>query len=417
MSNTTQQTTATKHDGGFDDITRAMATPEFRQNPYALYERLRREHPVYRSSQGIWYLTRYPDVDAALRNPQLSRDRERILRWQAQLGLTEDDRKLQQPLSQSMLTAEPPDHTRLRNLLNKAFTARRVEALRPWIETMVDQLLDTAVAAGPSMDLMAALADPLPVMVICELLGVPDADRHQIGEWSRQFIDQASFAPTREALQSYAHVLCAFEDYLRELVRCRRAHPGDDLVSALVAMQERGDRLTEDELLGTCFLLLVAGHVTTVNLIGNGTLALLRHPDQVRRMQDDQALISSAIEELLRYDSPIQMTLWIVVGTMEIGGQTLRDGDAVFPVLGAANRDPERFADPDQLDLARTDNRHLSFASGPHFCLGAQLARLEGRVAIGALMRRLPGLRLDTDTVQWRPNSRLRGLVSLPVTY
>jgi cytochrome P450 len=417
MSDTTQQTTAIKYDAGFDEIIAAMASPEFRQNPYDLYRRLRREYPVYRSSQRAWYLTRYADVDGALRNPQLSRDRERILRWQAQLGLTKEDSELQQSLSQSMLNADPPDHTRLRNLVNQAFTPRRVEALRPWIETMVDQLLDTAVAAGPSIDLIAALAEPLPVMVICELLGVPDADRHHISEWTQQFIDQASYAPTREALQHSAQVLCAFEDYLRELIRRRRAHPGDDLISALVTMQERGDHLTEDELLGTCFLLLVAGHVTTVNLIGNGTLALLRHPDQARRLRDDHILISSAVEELLRYDSPIQMTLWIVVGTMEIGGQTLRDGDAVFPVLGAANRDPERFADPDQLDIARADNRHLTFASGPHFCLGSSLARIDGQIAIGTLMRRLPRLQLDTDTVQWRPNSRLRGLVSLPVTY
>jgi cytochrome P450 len=254
MSDTTQQTTAIKYDAGFDEIIAAMASPEFRQNPYDLYRRLRREYPVYRSSQGAWYLTRYADVDGALRNPQLSRDRERILRWQAQLGLTKEDSELQQSLSQSMLNADPPDHTRLRNLVNQAFTPRRVEALRPWIETMVDQLLDTAVAAGPSMDLIAALAEPLPVMVICELLGVPDADRHHISEWTQQFIDQASYAPTREALQHSAQVLCAFEDYLRELIRRRRAHPGDDLISALVTMQERGDHLTEDELLGTCFL-------------------------------------------------------------------------------------------------------------------------------------------------------------------
>ncbi len=417
MPKITQQTTATKYDSGFDDITQAMATPEFRQNPYALYERLRRERPVYRSSQGAWYLTRYADVDGVLRNQHMSRDRERFVRWQAQLGLTEEDSGLQQPLSQSMLNTDPPAHTRLRKLVNKAFTARRVEALRPRIETIADHLLDTAVAAGPSMDLMAALAKPLPVIVICELLGVPEADHHQIGEWSRQFIDQSSYAPTRDALQSYTQVLRAFEDYLRKLVRVRRAHPRDDLISALVTMQHGGDRLTEDELLGTCFLLLVAGHETTVNLIGNGTLALLRHPDQVRQLHNDPALISSAIEELLRYDSSIQITVCFVVGTTEIAGQTLRDGDVVFPVLGAANRDPAQFPDPDRLNLARADNRHISFANGPHFCLGAPLARLEGSVAIGTLMRRLPGLRLDTDTVQWRPNSRLRGLVSLPVVY
>lgn len=417
MSSNTQQTTATNYDGGFDDITHAMASPAFRQNPYALFEQMRREHPVYRSSQGAWYLTRYADVDTTLRNPHMSRDRERIARWQAQLGLTPEDNSLQQPLSQSMLTTDPPNHTRLRQLVNKAFTARRVEALRPRIETIVDELLDAAVAAGPSMDLMPALAKPLPVMVICELLGVPETDHQRIAEWSREFIDQASYVPTRESLQRYAPVVRAFEDYLRELIRCRSAQPRDDLITALITMQHCGDRLTEDELLGTCFLLLLAGHETTVNLIGNGMLALLRHPDQIRRLRDDSSLISSTIEELLRYDSPFQMTMCFAVGKVEIGGQTVHDGDVLFPILGAANRDPAQFLDPDRLDIARADNRHLSFANGPHFCLGAPLARLEGKIAIGRLVRRLPDLRLDTDIVQWRPNPRLRGLVSLPVVY
>ncbi|MGH3941027.1 MAG: cytochrome P450 [Pseudonocardiaceae bacterium] len=418
MSSTTGRLGTVKHECSFDEITREMMTPEFRQDPYALWARLRREYPIYRSPEGVWYVTRYADVDAALRDLRLSKDRKRMRRWFAQAGTEELGRsQAQERLGLSMLHTDPPDHTRLRKLVNVAFTARRVQGLRPRIETMVDELLDTAVAAGPPTDLMAALAYPLPLTIICELVGVPLSDGERIMEWSRQLVNHTEGAPTPEVFQRVEQAAEEFVDYLQSLVRKRRAEPVDDILSALIAIQESGDHLTDDELLSTCYMLLVAGHETTANLIGNGMLALLRHPDQLRRLQQDPTLIRPAVEELLRYDSSVQRVTRIVVGQVRIGGQTLDDGEFVSLVLAAANRDPDQFPDPDRLDLGRADNRHLSFGSGPHFCLGARLARLESEIAIGALVRRMPALRLDTDAIEWRPKPALRGLERLIVAY
>jgi cytochrome P450 len=417
MSKTTEQRVIVEDDSSVDEITREMATLKFRQDPYPMYARMRREHPVYRSSRGIWYLTRYADVDAALRDVRLSKDRERMRRWYAQRNGTDAVGRLQERLGRSMLHADPPDHTRLRKPVSKAFTARQVNGLRPRIEEIADELLGVALAVGPTMDVITALAYPLSITVICELLGVPLSDRARIRAWSRQLVNQSEVVHTVETIQRIERAVEEFVDYLTNLARKRRAEPADDLMSALVAVQDCGDRFTDDELISTCFLLLVAGHETTINLVGNSMLALLRHPGQLRRLRQDPALIRSAIEELLRYDGTVQITTRIVKGEVEIDGQTLSDGEAVFPVLGAANRDPDQFADPDRLDLGRIDNRHLSLSNGPHFCLGAPLARLEGEIAIGTLVRRLPRLRLDTDTLEWRPSPGLRGLEALPVAY
>jgi cytochrome P450 len=412
MSSAPQQPAVVEHEGDLDAIIQAMATPEFRQDPYPLYAQMRREHPVYRSSQGIWYLTRYADVETALHDLRLSNDRERMTRALApRQGAMERLSKLTQRLGRVMTNTDPPDHIRLRKLVNKAFTTRRVQGLRPRIQAIVDELLDAAVAAGPTMDLIATLAYPLPTTVICELFGIPHHDRERVKVWFRQLTN-----PT-EGFERVELTVEQFEDYLAGLIRRRRAEPADDIISALVTPQERGDQLTDEELLSTCFVLLTAGGETTTNLIGNGTLALLRHPDQLRRLQQDPTLIRPAIDELVRYDTPTQIIIRVVAGTAEIGGQTLDDGDLVYLVLAATNRDPDRFADPDQLDLGRSNNRHLSFGTGPHFCLGAPLARLEGEVAIGTLVRRLPALRLDTGTVEWRPNPMLRGPACLPVAY
>lgn len=417
MPDATEQPAAVEYDGGLDEINRAMATPEFHQDPYPLYKRIHQNYPVYRSSDGIWYLTRYGDVDAALRNTRLSKDHMRMRRWHAQQTGREDPGRLWDRFGRSMLHADPPEHIRLRKLANKAFTARRTEDLRPRIVAIVDDLLDAAVAAGPTMELIAAFADPLPVTVICELFGVPPGDRDRVRTWSRQLVNQAKTVPAPDALQRIEQAADEFEEYLRDLIKKRRAEPANDILSALVAAADSSDQLTENELVSTCYLLLVTGHETTVNMIGNGTLALLRHPDQLRRLQQDPTLIRSAVEELLRYDSPVQRVTRIVVGQAEIGGQTLSDGEFVSPVLAAANRDPDCFPDPDRLDLGRTNKRHLSFGNGPHFCLGAPLARLESEVAIGALARRLPALRLATETVTWRPKPAFRGLEALPLAY
>jgi cytochrome P450 len=400
----------------FDEVFQQLQTPQFRHDPYLLYARMRRETPVYRSSQGVWYLTRYVDVDAVMFNPALSSDRERMIRAMQAEGAAAArvGRLLVRQGGQTMLTADPPDHIRLRKLAVMAFTARRVRGLRPRIEAIADELLDAAVAAGSTMDLIAALAFPLPITVISELLGVPHADRGRIRAWSRQLFDSLV---TPEGIELTEQASQALDAYMRDLIRRRRGEPGDDLLSGLVTAQEGNDRLSEDELTATCVLLLLAGHETTVNLIGNGMLALLHHPDERRRLRDDPSLVRSAVEELLRYDSPVQAVQRVVVGQVNIDGVRLGDGERVFAMLGAANRDPDRFVDPDRLDVGRADNRHLSFGNGPHFCLGAPLARLEGQIAISALVRRLPRLRLDTDVIQWRPNPLLRGLATLPIAY
>jgi cytochrome P450 len=302
-------------------------------------------------------------------------------------------------------------------LVSKAFDTRRIQALAPRIETIVAELLDAAVTAGPAFDLIAQLAYPLPIIVICELLGVPATDRLRIREWTQTLTDTRQLMPGEAELERIGQAVDAFEEYLLHLADLRRREPCDDLLSALVVATDRGDRLSERELLSTCFLLLVAGHDTTINLIGNGALALLRHPDQLQRLQRYPRLTRLAIEELLRFDSPIQMAFRLVAGTVELGGHVLKEGEAVAPILGAANRDPDRFEDPDRLDLTRPVPRHLSFGEGPHFCLGAPLARLEGEIAIRALFQRLPNLRLESDNLEWRPNPNFRGLVSLPVWY
>ncbi len=415
MQSAARQPAVVEHAGDFDPIIEAMTTLEFRHDPYPLYARMRREHPVYRSAKGIWYVTPYADVETALHDLRLSNDRDRMTRaLGARQGAMERLSRLTRRLGRVMTNTDPPDHTCLRKLVNKAFSARRVQGLRPRIQAIVNELLDAAVAAGRTMDLIAALASPLPSTVICELLGIPRSDQGRVIAWSHQLEDPTSTGLTPEGVEVIIEEL---QDYLGDLIRIRRAEPGDDLVSALVEVEERGDRLSQDELLSACFVLFASGHETVMDLIGNGTLALLRHPDQLRRLHEDPTLIRSAIEELLRYDSPNQMVIRVVAEAVEIAGQTLEDGDLVYLVLGAANRDPDRFGDPDRLDLRRPDNRHLSFGNGVHFCLAAPLARLEGEVAIGTLVRRLPALRLDTGTVEWRPNPALRGPACLPVAY
>lgn len=410
----TQRPEAERYDA-FDEIARAMATPEFFQDRYPLYGRMRREHPVYRSVEGIWYVTRYADVEAALRDPRLSVDGERTTRT---LEAGHEDL---QPLSRLtrrfpriMTNTDPPDHTRLRRLVSNAFTAGQVQGLRPRIQAIVDELLDAALAAGDTMDLIEAFASPLPASVIFELFGIPHHDRERVRAWFRELAN-----PTEglERIEFIELRLEQFEDYLAGLIHSRRAEPADDIISALVTAQGCGHQLSDRELLYTCYVILTAAVLTTTNLIGNGTLALLRHPDQLRRLRQDPTMIRSAVDELLRYDTPTQVLTRVVAGGAEIGGQTLDDGDLVHLVLGAANRDPERFADPDQVDVGRRDNRHLSFGGGAHFCLGASLARLEAEVAIGTLVRYLPALRLHTDTVEWQRNLIQRGPVCLPVAY
>lgn len=384
-------------------------SPEMRADPYPMYEMLRGNAPrFYWEPWGLWFLSSYADCQALLRDDRLGHSFEG--------EPPEQQRPLWKMQENWLLTMNPPDHTRLRSLVHKAFTPRTVARLRDSIQATTDALIDRATPSG-SMELIAELAYPLPMTVICDLLGVPAADHESFHIWSDDIARSLDMTEDEAVYNRAAQSTVALEDYLGELLYERRRHPQEDLVSDLVAVEEEGDRLTRDELFATCALLLIAGHETTVNLIGNGTLALLRHPDQWQRLKDDPSLASSAVEELLRYDSPVQFTSRVTLEPLTYDELDLPAGVAVGFVLGAANRDPEQFAEPWRLDLSRTPNRHLSFGAGIHYCLGAPLARLEGEIAFRTLATRLPDLALATDSVEYKDNLTLRGLKRLPVTF
>jgi hypothetical protein len=387
--------------------------PEFVADPYPMYQRLQADDPVHHSPLGFWVLTRYADVIASLRDPRLIK--EPIAAFvAARFGM-----QVPPGLGLSMLDRDPPDHTRLRGLVSKAFTPKALERLRPSIQQIVNGLLDQVESHG-TMDLIDEFAYPLPVNVICDMLGVPVRDHERFKQWGLDIargLDAIMLPPDSEVGQRSVAGRRALAEYFRELIAQRRASPREDMLSALIAAEEAGDKLNEDELLATCILLLVAGHETTVNLIGNGTLALLRHPDELRRLRDAPGIIATAVEELLRFDGPVQRTARIPSEDIVIGGRTIPKGEMVMPFLGAADRDPAQFPDPQRLDLTRADNRHIAFGMGVHFCLGAPLARMEGQIAINTLLKRLPKLALATDTPQFRQSLTLRGLQSLPVSF
>ena len=394
--------------------------PALLADPYPLYHRLRAEAPIYRRGAGVgnWTLTRYADVAAALRDPRFSADRNYADRRAPRVArLAEPERSqflaLQHLETSSMLTTDAPDHGRLRGLAHQAFTPRMVERLRGRIQARTDDLIDRVISAG-RMDIIADLAYPLPVNVIADMVGVPAADRGRLRRWAAAF---ETFLDGLAGVEENYRATLEFHDYLRELIAAHRANPQDDLLSALVAAEAGGDRFTEEEILVTCTLLLNAGHVTTTNLIGNGLLALLHHPDQLRLLRDDPSLLPAAVDEVLRYESPVQFTARTATTDVELGGALIRRGDLVKLMLGAANRDPAQFADPDRFDITRQESRHLAFGLGPHFCLGSALARLEGQIVLGTLLRRLPGLRLTTDQVEYRPNLAFHGLAALPLTW
>jgi cytochrome P450 len=394
--------------------------PAFKADPYPTYARLRSSAPVHRASlpdgRGVWLITRYEDVLAVLKDRRFVKDWRTALTPEQLAGIPPIP-EVMKPLSRNMLDTDPPDHERLRALVSKAFTPRLIEQMRPRVQAIADGLLDAVKDRG-EMDLIDDYAFPLPITVIAELLGVPAEDRNNFREWS-------DAAVSGNASQEYMEKILiphmqAFTDYLRALFEEKHANPRDDLVSALVRAEEAGDKLSEDELLGMVFLLLVAGHETTVNLIGNGMLALLQHPDQLRKLREDPSLIKPAVEELLRYDGPVETsTERFAREDVAIGETVIPRGEMVLVVLAAADHDPGRFSDPDDLDITRTDNRHLAFGKGIHHCLGAPLARMEGQIAISTLLRRMPNLRLkgSPESLSWRPGMILRGLRGLPVEF
>jgi len=387
-------------------------------DPFQAYSNARADSPVreatLRSGRRVWLVTGFAEAKAALADPRLSTDGRRFYRrWWG--GSTAGDAEdLDVSLAEHMLSTDPPDHTRLRRLVSQAFTLSRVEGLRPRIVEVATELAD-ALGQRDSADLIEDFAFPLPIRVICELLGVAVTDEAKFRRWFRAMISFGPADATRHVAQAAAIEAAG---YLSELLAAKRAEPADDLVSALVAARDGEQVLSEAELMSMVFLLLLAGHETTVNLIGNGVAALLRHPEEFQLLLDRPSLVPAAIEELLRFDGPVHHPAFrFTTEAVTLGGVTVPAGQIVLVALGAANRDPARFADPDRLDVTRGDGQHLAFGHGPHFCLGAPLARLEARVAFPLLLARFPGLRLAVppEELVWREGIFLRGLEALPV--
>jgi cytochrome P450 len=396
-----------------------LASPPFKANPYPFYARLRAEAPVWhvtlRDRRTAWLVTRYEDVARVLKDDTFAKDKLNAMDSE-QRAKTPWVPGFLKPLERNMLDLDDPDHARLRALVSKAFTPRLIERLRGRIEALCEEFLDAMEGERDrkgGTDLVADYALPLPVTVIAELLGVPAEDHAKFHRWSNRLVSVSS---GRDMLQALPAAL-SFVRYLRKLVERRRADPQGDLITALIRAEEAGDKLSEDELLAMAFLLLVAGHETTVNLIASGTLALLEHPEQTESLRRDASLVKPAVEELLRYTSPVEMaTERYARKDTEIKDTTIPRGGLVLAVLGSANRDERHFEDPDALDLARDPNRHLAFGrGGVHHCLGAPLARMEGQIALNALLRRFPGARLAPEILRWRRGLFLRGLERLPL--
>jgi cytochrome P450 PksS len=392
-------------------------SPKFKANPYPIYARWRAESPVHCANlpdkRTAWLITRYEDVAAVLRDERFGKDRFKTPELTAKQPWMP---KSFRPLAHNMLDQDPPDHTRLRALVHKAFTPRLVEDMRRRVQTLTDELLDAAERSG-RMDLIRGYALPLPSTIIAEMLGVPAADRHRFHRWSSAMV--SADASKLSLFRAMPNVL-AFLRYVRKLIKRRRAEPSDDLAGALARADEAGDHLSEDELLAMIVLLLIAGHETTVNLIGNGTLALCTHPEQMQRLRDDPELIQPAVEELLRYDGPLAMaTERFAREDVTVAGVAIPRDGLVFAVIASANRDERQFEKPDALDITRENNKHLAFGLGVHYCLGAPLARLEGQIAINTLLRRAPNLRLAVprEKLRWRRGLVLRSLEALPVTF
>ncbi|WP_051338535.1 cytochrome P450 family protein [Streptomyces flavidovirens] len=390
-------------------------TSEVMADPYGLYARLREAGPVHRiagpDGRPAWIVTRYDDVRQALADPRLSLDKRRALPGGYQ-GFA-----LPPALDANLLNMDPPDHTRIRRLVTQAFTAGRIERLREPVRRTADALLDDIAADGRA-DLVAAYAAPLPIAVICELLSVPPRDRPDFRDWTDALVAPDPARPGR-AKEAIGGML----GFFGRLIAHKRAEPGDDLLSALIAVRDENDgddRLSEDELMSLAFLILFAGYENTVQLIANATLALLRHPGQLAKLRADPARIPSAVEELVRYDGPALLAIRrFPVEDLLIGGVTVPAGETVLLSLAAADRDPLRFPEPDRLDLDRDTAGHLALGHGIHYCLGAPLARLETEIALGALLERFPRLALDVpySELRWRPSTRARGLLTLPVRY
>lgn len=393
-----------------------LLDPEVLANPYPLYQRLRTEDPVHWDPfLHAWVVTRYADVVHVLH--RFSADRTPSPEQLQAMGLG-DLTPIARVMVKQMLFMDAPTHTRIRGLAAHAFTPRRVAVLRDHIQEIVDSLLHRAAGEG-GMDVIADFAEPLPAIVTAEMLGVPTEDYRQLKAWSADFAEMlGNFQHNPDHAARAAASTEAMLAYFREAVARQREQPRDGLIHAFMTAEENGDRFTEEEIVANVIVTMVGGQETTTNLIGNGVLSLLRNPGELQRLRDDLGLIPSAVEELLRYESPSQHTARMAPDDVELGGRLIRRRQAVIAVMGAANRDPERFPDPDRLDVTRRDNRHVAFGWAAHFCFGAPLARIEGQAALEALLRRFPDLRLDAaGPLVWRTNLGLRGLTALPVAF
>lgn len=384
-------------------------------NPYPLYHRLRSEDPVHWDHfLHAWIVTRYADVVTVFQ--RFSANRTPTPEQLNALGLSALT-PLAQVMVRQMLFLDPPAHGRVRGLASKAFTPRRVERLRSHIQDITNSLLDAVQARG-SMDVIADLAYPLPAIVTAEMLGVPTSDYTQLIRWSADFAQVlGNFQHNPERAPQVLRSLEEMISYFRSAIRDHHNYPQDGLINALITAEIDGDRLTEEEVIANLIVTMVGGQETTTNLIGNGLLSLLRHPDQLEKLKAELSLVPSAVEELLRYESPSQQTARLAPDDVELGGKTILKRQAVIAVMGAANRDPERFPDPDRLDITRQDNRHVAFAWASHFCFGAPLARLEGQITFETVLRRMPNIALTPGPLTWRENLGLRGLTALPVTF
>lgn len=391
--------------------------PEIRANPYPFYAQMRSQAPVHwDETMGFWVLTRYADVAFAFSDARFSRAQG--LR-QGFKRLPESDQQTAEPIydafAKMMTYADPPYHTRIRGLVSKAFTPRMIEQLRPRIQQLVDNLLDAAEAKG-QMDVIADLAYPLPIMVIIEMLGLALEERKRFKEWSDDlFAILGLVRHSPDLIKKAAQSLTEMTDHIVALSKERVSQPKEDLLTGLVTVMEAGDRLSEDELVANIGQILGAGHETTTNLIGNGLLALLHHPDQMQKLRENPTLAPGAVEEMLRYDNPVQIVYRSVAEEVELDGQRIGQGQLVNLIIGAANRDPAQFSEPDRFDITRHEGRQLGLGLGIHFCLGAALARLEGELVFNSLLRRFPAMQLAADTLEWQAHPSFRGLKALPV--
>ncbi|GLY11690.1 cytochrome P450 family protein [Pseudobacillus badius] len=387
----------------------ALFTKEFAKNPYPAYEKLRETDPVYPitlpDGQRGWMITTYEAAVEALKDQRMIKDFSKL--FGDQMGH-------RSVFTENMLFSDPPDHKRLRGLVQKAFTPKMIAGMRGRIQEITDELLEKA-AERPHMNLIDDVAFPLPIIVICEMLGVPSADRDKFRIWSNSLIEGSN---GENAERIYEH-MNEFTGYLGDWFAKTQENPGDDLISQLIQAEEKGDQLTERELYGVVSLLIIAGHETTVNLIGNGMLSLLQHPDQFKKLQSHPELIQSAIEELLRFEGPVEFSTSRWAGEdFEFKGKAMKRGDIVIVALNSANHDPLQFENPDLLDITREKSPHLAFGTGIHHCLGAPLARMEGEIAISSLMRRFPAMKLSIDPaeLEWRPGMIVRGVKEIPVS-